>query len=163
MENCGIYKITNTLNGHFYIGSACNLKARKRRHFNDLRKGIHHSQALQRAWDKYGENVFEFSLLQSCEPDELIKNEQLCLDGLLPAYNVCKMADSPAGRIPTEEHKQKLSNSLKGRKRGAMPDETKIKIGNAIRGKKLGARPLEVRKKIGVFAQTRERVQGRFV
>ena len=151
------------MNGHFYVGSACNLKARKRRHYNDLRQGVHHSQALQRAWDKYGESAFSFLLLQTCEPDKLVEIEQYYLDSLTPEYNVCKMADSPAGRVTTDKHKQKLSESLKGRKRGAMPEETKTKIGNAIRGTKLGPRPEEVRKKIGAFAQTRERISGRFV
>ena len=33
----GIYKITNTINNKFYIGSSCNLKNREWQHFNQLK------------------------------------------------------------------------------------------------------------------------------
>ena len=55
-----IYKIINKENGKFYIGSTINLEKRKKRHFDDLHNKKHHCIFLQRAYDKYGFEVFEF-------------------------------------------------------------------------------------------------------
>lgn len=55
-----IYKIVNKENGKFYIGSTIDQKKRKRRHFNELRNGKHHCLFLQRAYNKYGDDCFEF-------------------------------------------------------------------------------------------------------
>ncbi|PWR46445.1 hypothetical protein DK295_15335, partial [Listeria monocytogenes] len=35
--NSGIYKITNTINGNFYIGLSTNLKRRKSEHFSSAK------------------------------------------------------------------------------------------------------------------------------
>lgn len=55
-----IYKIINKENGKFYIGSTINLEKRKKRHFDDLHNKKHHCIFLQRAYDKYGLEAFEF-------------------------------------------------------------------------------------------------------
>ena len=52
----GIYSITNKLNNKRYIGQSI---ARIKRHFRELRRGVHHCHHLQRAFDKYGEDNFE--------------------------------------------------------------------------------------------------------
>lgn len=59
----GVYKIVNKTNGHFYVGSSVNLNKRFWRHKNELRKDKHHCLFLQRAWNKYGEENFEFVVL----------------------------------------------------------------------------------------------------
>ena len=55
-----IYKIVNKENGKFYIGSTIEPQRRKKRHFDDLRNKRHHCLFLQRAYDKYGVDSFEF-------------------------------------------------------------------------------------------------------
>ena len=45
----GIYSITNKLNNKRYIGQSI---ARIKRHFRELRRGVHHCHHLQRAFDK---------------------------------------------------------------------------------------------------------------
>ena len=50
----GIYKIQNKNTGKCYVGSAVNIDRRKKKHFLELRNGIHHSLKLQRSYNKHG-------------------------------------------------------------------------------------------------------------
>jgi len=108
----GIYQIVNRVNNKRYIGSTCRLLGRKKRHFSELRCNIHHSQALQRAYNKYGNDSFDFLILEYCEPDKLLEREQWYIDNLLPEYNVCKVAGNCAGVKHTQETKDKRKTSL---------------------------------------------------
>lgn len=58
----GIYQILCKPTGKVYIGSAVWIAKRKRHHREALLAGKHHSQYLQKAWDKYGPEAFEFSI-----------------------------------------------------------------------------------------------------
>lgn len=81
----GIYKITNVINGKFYIGSTDSIPDRWDNHRSELRRGIHHSKHLQRAWNKHGKENFKFEVLEECLEDMLITREQWYLDTLLKA------------------------------------------------------------------------------
>lgn len=80
--NCGIYQITNKLNGNYYIGSSNDFKVRWKTHRNKLNASKHHCIHLQRAWNKYGEQSFEFKGLTELPNDKdlLLKEEQVFLD-----------------------------------------------------------------------------------
>lgn len=103
----GIYKITNTINGHCYIGSSVNIRSRWRGHISDLSKNKHHSIYLQRAWNKYGANCFEFSVIEECEKSLLIQREQFHINKFCPEYNILQFAGSPLGVKHSEETKRK--------------------------------------------------------
>ena len=60
----GIYQIRNENNCKVYIGQAVDIVGRWCVHRCQLAKGIHHSPHLQRAWIKYGEDAFSFSILE---------------------------------------------------------------------------------------------------
>jgi group I intron endonuclease len=65
LTKCGVYTITNLVNNKIYVGStANNFRARWRNHLNSLKKGVHHSSKLQNAFNKYGEKVFKFEILE---------------------------------------------------------------------------------------------------
>lgn len=66
MRKYYIYKIECTDNGKVYIGQTCDLQRRKREHFNDLKNNKHHSILLQRAYNKYGIEAFNHSLIEEC-------------------------------------------------------------------------------------------------
>jgi len=63
----GIYKIENMVNGKVYIGSSKDIKQRFRQHLSDLKNNRHHSIHLQRAWNKYGESNFKFSIIEELD------------------------------------------------------------------------------------------------
>ena len=97
-ERSGIYAIVNKLNGKRYVGSAKVLSKRKREHFARLKKGNHHSTALQHAWDKYGEGAFVFDVLLTCSPESLLAEEQAEIDKK-SEYNMTIAAGSCLGRV----------------------------------------------------------------
>jgi group I intron endonuclease len=101
--NSGIYAIEHIATGRKYIGGACDFGGRWREHKYRLRKGAHHSLHLQRAWDKYGAEAFEFKVLLRCERSELLVQEQAFLDRFKPELNILMTARSSVGRKANPE------------------------------------------------------------
>jgi group I intron endonuclease len=64
MKKCGIYKITNTKNDFYYIGSSVDITSRFGNHRSSLRKNTHNNPKLQNAWNKYGEHCFNFEIVK---------------------------------------------------------------------------------------------------
>lgn len=87
-----IYKITNIINGKFYIGSTIHYNIRINCHFSSLRKKRHNNEYLQNAFNKYGEENFISEILEICEPSRLREIEQLYLDKFKPQYNIQKLS-----------------------------------------------------------------------
>ena len=114
----GIYRIENITNGDCYVGSSKKLNKRKNRHFKDLNNQIHHSIILQRAYNKYGRESFNFIIVEECLLEELLEKEQYWIDTLSPKYNIAKIAGSNLGVIQSNEANQKrrdwaLENNIK--------------------------------------------------
>ena len=114
MRSSGIYQIINKKNYHMYIGSAVYFKKRWHEHKKSLNKGTHHSIPLQRAWNKYGEDSFEFFEIELVDKKSLILREQFYLDLWKPEYNVCKVAGSQLGLKRSNETKEKISIAQTG-------------------------------------------------
>lgn len=92
-KSLGVYKITNVVNQKVYIGSTTDdggLIGRLKRHFSDLRNGIHCNRHLQRAFNVYGEDKFTCEIVEFFVWDEnktkvenktaLEKREQFYMD-----------------------------------------------------------------------------------
>ena len=112
-KNCGIYKITNTVTGKFYIGSAVNIKIRWAVHRSQLGANKHHNRHLQNSWNKHGEYSFTFEVLECCEKERLIEREQFYIDNEKPAYNISPTAGNSLGVKRTDETKRKMSEAMK--------------------------------------------------
>ena len=110
--NTGVYCLLNTVNGKRYVGSASvSLKVRIKSHRNCLRSGRHGNCYLQRAWNKYGEEAFEFSVLEYCAAESCISREQYWMDEYRSAdqrygYNIEPVAGSSLGVKRSEETKE---------------------------------------------------------
>lgn len=84
MVKAGVYQILNIVNNKRYIGSSVDIPKRWREHLHSLRQNVHCSRYLQRA-------------LGCC------RSEQTRL----------KISESLKGRILSDEHKRKVSESIK--------------------------------------------------
>jgi len=115
----GVYQIKNLANGKVYIGSSVNIKARWANHRSSLRKDKHHSAALQRAWNKYGKDGFEFSILEIVDDRAMLfERENFYVTKFKSAdgrngYNTLVKAGSAAGYRHTAEAKRKMSDGQK--------------------------------------------------
>lgn len=82
-RQCGIYIIycdkARKKNG-VYIGQSRDIHKRWLAHVNDLKNNRHKNKHLQNIYNKYGENSFNFDILELCSPDELNKKEEYYID-----------------------------------------------------------------------------------
>lgn len=108
-----IYKIENSLNKDFYVGSTINLAKRYYTHLNHIRSNKEFCKKLVRAVNKYGEENFIFNIIEECNTENILIREQYYLDKLNPKYNIAKIAGSNLGIKRSEEIKLKKSISQK--------------------------------------------------
>ncbi len=138
----GIYEIINLLDGKAtaYVGSSNNILKRWRQHRYTLSKNTHRNQHLQRAWSKYGAEAFTFSLIEELDNENgLLIREQYWLDRYLETpnscYNIARNASAPMlGQSFSDEHKRKIGEGNKGKKRTA---ELRQRQSKARKGKRL--------------------------
>lgn len=128
MENVksGIYKITNEVNGKYYVGSSKNIRGlscgRWKTHISKLNNGVHPNSHLQNAWNKYGKNVFVLEVVRKCSKTDLLLEEQKDLDiwvGKPECYNIREDAKCPVvpGSKRPDWVKEKISRSQRGKPR----------------------------------------------
>ena len=115
-----IYGIHNTITDKWYIGSCLDMKDRFQRHRYYLRRGNHHSQKLQRAYNLYGEQAFEVQILRFLnEEDDRFSLEEAYIkdfNSVLNGYNILDKCKEVNHFILSEKSKNnfmKHINSLK--------------------------------------------------
>lgn len=153
--NCGVYKITNMLNDKVYVGSSVNMKRRQYIHFWLLRRGRHDNIHLQRAYNKDGENNFNFEVIEHVryvsDRDKLLQTllsrEQFWINELKViqggfGYNICPIAGTSAKKEVSQETRDKLSKIKKGiYPLGHLSEEARKEAhrrqGEAVRGHKV--------------------------
>lgn len=116
---CGVYEIVNTVNGKRYVGSSVNIEGRWANHRSQLNHGKHHSPALQRAWDKYGGNMFEWNVIIECKERDVLGLEQSEIDNK-SEYNIAPLAGRNSGHRWTED--QKIAHSESKREYYSIPE-----------------------------------------
>lgn len=112
----GVYQITNTKNGKFYVGSSINLVKRRNTHWCDLKNNRHANKYLQAAWNKDGSSSFTFQVLAVVPKSELLLCEQEFIEQLKPHYNMCRFARNRLGLTsPFKGKTHSISSKLKMR------------------------------------------------
>jgi len=121
-NSCGIYSITNVINGKKYIGSTMNFYKRFYQHNIKLNNNTHYNKHLQFAYNKYSNFIFE--LLEDCKwlcnPED-INNVEVYYIKHFNTTNAINGYNSESGgqsnKILSEEHKRKISVSNIGKKK----------------------------------------------
>jgi group I intron endonuclease len=131
----GVYCILNIVNNKVYIGQSFDIATRFKRHIQSLNNNKHHNTYLQRAWNKYGEENFEFIILEETILNNLNEKEKYYMDEIFESRNYkngynsreagsngkhslearIKMSISSKGQITTEETKEILRQKLSGK------------------------------------------------
>lgn len=65
----GVFQIKNTVNGKALVTATPNLKTMEGKRFQ-LRMGSHKNAELQAEWKQFGEDAFEFEVLEALEDKE---------------------------------------------------------------------------------------------
>tara|TARA_Y100001936_G_scaffold250255_1_gene302575 strand:- start:191 stop:916 length:726 start_codon:yes stop_codon:yes gene_type:complete len=110
-----IYKLTNTLNGKYYIGKSVQFKRRMIAHKNSKHLKTYLSHAIR----KYGWDAFKREIIIDNVPEEDLNQLEMSYieihDSTNPkkGYNVTKGGDGTSGWIPTNQTKKKMSMSSK--------------------------------------------------
>lgn len=122
----GIYKITNIINNHFYIGSTTrSFRERFKEHCRyyemykeGLKPNLH--EILWKAYDKY--NILNFKVeilkqMQNCSEEEILYEEEQQIKTLKPHYNICQTPTQGGkpnkNRKLTAEWKQHIAEKSK--------------------------------------------------
>jgi group I intron endonuclease len=146
METYGyIYITTNQINNKRYIGKY------KSKDWDYSYFGS--GKLLGYAIKKYGlENFTCFPLAWAWNEDELNQLEISYIEHYKPEYNIAKgghggnlgekvnkkISEKLKGKVHTEEHKRKISESNKGKKRKTFTEEHKRKLSEKCKGEKNG-------------------------
>ena len=87
MEISGVYKITNTITGDFYIGSSKNVKHRWAEHKCPSTWKRCPNNPMYLDIQMYGTDKFEMQILEEVESESLKEKEQQFIEKLKPTYN----------------------------------------------------------------------------
>ena len=147
---CGIYVIKNKINGKFYIGSSDDIRHRWYEHSYKLKRNKHNNTHLQNAWNKYGENNFEFLIVERCNNEDLLTREQHYIDELQPfkenGYNICDIAgggDTITNHPNRDEFIKKMTIINKGENNGMFGRKHKNSTIQEMKAKSIGRYTLD--------------------
>ena len=96
----GIYKITNKLNNHSYIGLSTKLEERWKYHQSPYNQQRESYKSLYKAFEKYGIENFTFEILEECSIQELGEKEKYYItkyDTYKSGYNMTTGGEDNVG------------------------------------------------------------------
>lgn len=114
----GVYCIKNRASGKVYVGESIDIQRRWESHRYDLSKDRHYNEILQHAWNKWGEDAFEWIVLEECDKANLRYREAHWINELVAysrerGYNI-RIEDGNGSWEYTDEHRAAISARTKG-------------------------------------------------
>lgn len=115
-EQGGIYRILNTANGRIYYGSTSCFRKRIKSHLRDLMADEHLNKFMQNDYNKCGNEVFLFEVVEQVEGDKeaRLAREQFYIDQVYDnqknCYNLVKQAKDNRGGTRNKEAPDPLTD-----------------------------------------------------
>lgn len=138
MEKQGtIYKIENLVNGKVYIGQTIKDASRRIQcHIIKLNKKYHNNRHLQHAWNKYGEDNFRYTIIETCTEKEMDDREMFWIKHCINTVGVYNIEGGGNNRkIITDETRKRLSEAGKRAYQNPITLKRRIKQWEKISGK----------------------------
>lgn len=108
----GIYTITNKETGKLYIGESLDIYRRwHKEHIPKLRKNLHYNNGLQSDFNKYGEENFEFEILERYSGNDPISTKARIL--ILESYFITQFRKAGISLYNTENTMVEILNGNK--------------------------------------------------
>jgi len=136
-----VYQIKCSQNPKSYIGVSFNFTQRKMEHLRRLKRNAHHNKPLQMAFNKYGQDSFDFVVLHQCDDYDYAKELERQMLYSFYKDDLFNTTNRNGGFMPnntfsknrpvSEETKKKLRKSKLGAKH---TEEAKQKISKALLG-----------------------------
>ena len=135
MKISGIYKITNTITGDFYIGSSKNIKSRWAHHKIPSTWNKYSNNPMYLDMRKYGVDKFVFELLAEVEESFLKEKEQYFIETLKPTYNDYRAKGLDIERYKEYQKSDKRKKYMKEYNKSDKSKEAKKKYNKSDKGK----------------------------
>ena len=113
MKISGVYKITNTVTGDFYIGSSNDVKKRWREHKCQSKWNEQPNSPMYQDMKNYGTDKFEFQVIEEVEESFLKEKEQYFIETLKPTYNQMNAKGLNIERFKESQKEYDKSNKYK--------------------------------------------------
>lgn len=138
----GIYAIRNILNNKVYIGQTSeNFQRRYWHHKWKLNNNCHDNEYLQNSWNKYGEDNFEYFVIEVVDDEDMLDDLEICYiekyKSINLSYNILNGGGGRRG-IPMSSHAKAIigEKNKKHMTGKTHSDTTKAKMSYARTGKK---------------------------
>ena len=106
----GIYKITNLINQHSYIGLSTQLEKRWKYHLDPYNQERESYKTLYKAFKKYGVENFSFEILEECSVEELGSKEKFYIKKYDTYYNGYNMTSGGEDNVGDAHPRHKLNS-----------------------------------------------------
>lgn len=136
----GVYQFKNLVNSKLYIGSTImTFEKRFYHHLSMLRANEHKNKYLQYSFNKYGEESFEFSIIEVCTKENCLLREQYWINKLEvidknKGYNINPLA-SGTPNMSKETIEKRRQTMLKRYANGELDHVKELCRQNGLKGK----------------------------